>query len=62
MTLENLIQKLDPYTIIRVVGVHTLYYGSVGDYNNIIQAKRYVSAIFHYPSELLITISFDAEE
>lgn len=62
MTLEDLIQRLDIDTIIRVVNVHTVFYGSVSEYKDIVLAKRYVRAIFHYPNELLITLEATSRE
>ena len=62
MKLETLIGVLDTNTIVRIVGIHTIYYGSIADFKDIKLAKRYVRAIFHYPTELLITLKLEQKE
>lgn len=58
MTLEQLIQKLDGEIIIRIVDINTIYHGAVRDFHDIRTAKDYVRQIFHYPTELLITLEW----
>ena len=56
MTLEQLIRKIDGETIVRIVDINTIYHGAVRDFYDIKIAKEYVRQIFHYPTELLITL------
>ena len=56
MTLEQLMQKLDGETIVKIVDISTIYHGAVRDFRDIKTGKEYVRQIFHYPTELLITL------
>ena len=59
MTLEQLMLVLDDETIVKIVDINAIYHGAVRDFRDIKVSKGYVRQIFHYPSELLITIHRD---